>query len=214
MSVIEIQAGSGGAEARQCALSIAHAVLKFAERGGIPARLDEQTRLVTITLPRIPDELAGLAGTHRFQRIPPGRKGQKRQTALCVVTVLDDTRPRDVIRVREEDIDITTKRGHGRGGQRRNKVETAVEAVYRPDPTIRATVNSGRSQAANKQAAIEEIARRVTAKAAADAAWDTNQVRRSQSGPEFAFTHLDYNEVIRHADGRRWRMRDWTRGLF
>lgn len=106
-------------------------------------------------------------------------------------------------------------RGHGRGGQRRNKVETAVRVTHVPSGVV-VTRLSGRSQVANLDDAKREIVATLTARATSGQAADIAAARRSQVDSERsgkAFTHCWYrDEVLRHSDGRRWTIRQWKQG--
>ena len=58
---------------------------------------------------------------------------------------------------------VTHKRGHGPGGQHKNKVETCV-VVTDPETGFTETCQDTRSQALNKQLAIERLTNRVRVK--------------------------------------------------
>lgn len=58
------------------------------------------------------------------------------------------------------EIEITTQKGHGSGGQNQNKVESAVRAIHKPSG-ISVFIN-GRDQYRNKQLALEILEARVT----------------------------------------------------
>lgn len=57
------------------------------------------------------------------------------------------------------DVEIITQRGHGKGGQHQNKVESAVRAIHKP--TGLAVFINGRDQYRNKQLALEILQARV-----------------------------------------------------
>jgi peptide chain release factor 1 len=59
-----------------------------------------------------------------------------------------------------KDIKIEYFKGSGPGGQRRNKVETAVRAIHVPSG-IKAECQDSRSQAQNKASALAELYRRL-----------------------------------------------------
>jgi peptide chain release factor 1 len=78
------------------------------------------------------------------------------------------------------DVDITTQRGHGSGGQNQNKVESAVRVVHKP--TGLTVFINGRDQYRNKQLALEIIQARLVA-AKKDAAQQAhNRMKMEQLG--------------------------------
>lgn len=158
-------------------------------------------------------ELAPFGGTHRVQRVP-GNGGGRRHTSTATVAVLRDDAPRSA-GLDDADLRVERMRGHGRGGQRRNKVETAVRVTHVPSGIV-VTRLSGRSQSANLADARSEIAARLAGLARAEAHGAVAEARRPQVSTERsgkAYTHCWYrDEVVRHADGRRWTIRQWRQG--
>ncbi len=61
--------------------------------------------------------------------------------------------------INKKDLKIETLKGKGKGGQRKNKVETAVRITHLPTG-ITAYVD-GREQAKNKKLALKEIEQRL-----------------------------------------------------
>ena len=112
---------------------------------------------------------------------------------------------------------VETMRGRGRGGQRKNKVETAVRVTHLATG-LTATRSAGRSQAANLKSARTQLERELRARAGQAALAEAGRQRRAQTsrGPQArVFTHSEQRgRVTDHLSGREWDMRAWRQGRF
>src|ERR1051326_6099740 len=64
-------------------------------------------------------------GGHRWQRVPPTEKRGRVHTSTVTVAVLSVPNEAEFT-LNPDDLEITTTRGSGPGGQHRNQVETEV----------------------------------------------------------------------------------------
>ena len=155
------------------------------------------------------------AGGHRWQRVPPTEKRGRVQTSTITIAVLPVPRASEV-RLDPKDIEETTCRGSGPGGQHRNTTDSAVQLKHKPTGII-VRAESERSQHVNREMAYEALRARLQARERADASQARGAQRRSQVGSGM---RGDKRRTIRvrdgvvkdHILGKRWKLRDYLRG--
>lgn len=120
------------------------------------------------------------SGGHRFQRVPPNEKYDRRHTSTITIAVLS---PNNSVHssIKPGDVTMTACRGSGPGGQNRNKVNSAVQLTHTPTGiTIRCEVE--RSQHQNRELAMKWLEAKLSENIANKVSSQENSERKKQIG--------------------------------
>lgn len=170
-ALLYVYSGAGGVDAQDWAGMLLRMYQKYSQKQDWSFKVLHQSfgeqkgiknAVVEITGKDVYDKLKEESGVHRLVRMSPFSAKGLRHTSFALVEILPEIISKE-FKINPNDLRMETFRSSGPGGQNVNKLETAFRVTHLPSG-IAVAVQSERSQAQNKEKAMQLLASRLMKK--------------------------------------------------
>ena len=170
-ALMYIYSGAGGVDAQDWASMLLRMYQRYSQKQGWDFKLLHESFGEQKGIKNVVAEISGKlaydkmrkeSGVHRLVRISPFSAKSLRHTSFALVEVLPEITSKK-IQINQSHLRFDTFRSSGPGGQNVNKLETAVRVTHIPTG-VSVAVQSERSQAQNKEKALQILYSRLAQK--------------------------------------------------
>ncbi|MEE9296121.1 MAG: peptide chain release factor 1 [Phycisphaerae bacterium] len=188
--ILEIRAGTGGAEAALFARDLYEMYLRYCDRHRFRVEVINQSGsdmggfkeiILNIKGKGVYSHLGYEGGGHRVQRVPQTESQGRVHTSAVTVAVLPEPEEIDLDINWDKDVDEFISRAGGPGGQNVNKVSSAIRLIHH-DTGITVSMRDEKSQHKNRAKARRIMTARLYDHFEQQAKSERSAVRRSMVG--------------------------------